>query len=150
MDLVQEIRNKCDYLFQRDNYVGKSVYLFDDNIQLNFWKGQYEFTRLQYKMRTKHIVKNLVDINFKNEVYRDWLSNQPINLDEICELLNKKKIIILKDNNNFLLGIKLIKNTPNVELFFSTQSEKAEQNGILELMCYQANYLNNLFSNLEF
>lgn len=149
--LAQEIKNKCEYLFKHDDYVDKAIYLCDDNIKLNFWKCQWEFTWLQYEMRTKHIVRNLSNITFKNNVYRDWLSNNPINVTDICELLNKNKIIIIKNSNNFLLGLKPIENSTNVELFFSTPSAiKAEQENILELMCNQATYLNNLFTNLEF
>lgn len=151
LDLAQEIKNKCEYLFKHDSYVDKAIYLCNDNIKLNFWKGQWEFTWLQYEMRTKHIVKNLASITFKNDVYRDWMSNEPINIAELCELLNENKIVIIKDNNDFLLGLKPIKNTMDVELFFSTRPAiKAEQENILEYMCYQATYLNKLFTNLEF
>lgn len=149
MDLTQEVKEKCNYLFKHDDYMDKYIYLFEDNIRLNFWKGRWEFTWLQYEMRTKHIVKKLTDIKFKSDVYCELLSKELITIGEICELLNEKKIVIIKDNNNFLLGLKPIEND-EVEIFFSTQSGKAEQEEILEFICYQASYLNNLFTNLEF
>jgi hypothetical protein len=123
--------------------------LFNDKIKLTFFKGKYEFTWLQYEMRTEHMIVNLCDITFKNECYKNWLSNEPINISEIYDTLNKKNIMIVRDNNDFLFGLKLVENN-FVEIFFSTNSKKAEQEGILEFMCYQATYLNNLFETLEF
>jgi hypothetical protein len=145
--LEVEIHEKCSKLFLNGSYQGEFIWLFDNTIKLVFWKGQWEFTWLQYEIRTVHHTIHIQDVTFLSNSYKQ-LGSGEITQQEILENLSNNKLVIIKDNDNCYLVMKPLENGC-VEICFIIDG-KAMQDNIIQILTQYAIKLHNLMSNHVF